>query len=79
MLAASIQITERLCLALRIHFNYHCFSFVWPSLSSVVVFMERTEPELTIRENEKDVVHQELLGEGGYGEVHKARSSQYTR
>lgn len=38
--------------------------------------MEHTEPELTIRENERNVVHQELLGEGGYGEVHKVRAAQ---
>lgn len=25
----------------------------------------------TIRDDEKDIVYQELLGEGGYGEVHK--------
>ena len=29
------------------------------------------EPEWTIREHEQDVVHQEKLGQGGYGEVHK--------
>jgi hypothetical protein len=37
-----------------------------------IVFMEL---EWTIRENEQNVVHQELLGEGGYGEVHKVSLS----
>ena len=31
------------------------------------------ELEWTIREHEQNVVHQELVGEGGYGQVHKVR------
>jgi len=29
------------------------------------------DPEWTLRENEQNVIHQGLLGSGGYGEVHK--------